>query len=136
MACQHWKDINIKGGGECTLGAYVKPSFGVCAQCPQNTEKGIWPTINQNPIKRVASFVQAQMTGKKVSLEIAQERYTICQSCQYKKLQNGHEVCGLSCRCPVKPKNAIIKTLTEVEENLPKWGCKHPQRKRGLGWQR
>ena len=30
IPCKHWRDCGVKGGGCCTIGAYNKPSFGVC----------------------------------------------------------------------------------------------------------
>lgn len=92
----------------------------------------------QNIIQKAITFFEAQVTGKRVSLEIVNERVATCQQCQHRKVSpKGTPFCGMGCGCPTEPKNsAILKSLVEIEENLPKWGCKHPLRRRGKGWKR
>lgn len=33
--CKHWQDCGVTGGGCCGIGAYTRPSNGVCFQCPK-----------------------------------------------------------------------------------------------------
>jgi hypothetical protein len=45
MACEHWQDCGITGGGCCGIKAYDRPSLGTCRQCPKNTAAGQWPLV-------------------------------------------------------------------------------------------
>lgn len=42
MTCLYWSDIGSPSGGACAIHR-VKPSFGFCRQCTDNTESGVWP---------------------------------------------------------------------------------------------
>lgn len=137
--------------------ADIKKCEGPCP-CPidgkdviRHAKEGICPknkyviSEEKNSVKpasqifeKAKTFIEAQLTAKRVPLEVIQERYKTCQECQYHKVDpNKNEYCGLGCGCTTKPKFGLIKSLTEVEENLPKWGCKHPLRgRRNKGWKR
>ena len=87
------------------------------------------PTINQ-----VLSFAQAVLLGKKVTQEIADERYAICQKCEHRGVdKHKHEFCRI-CGCQLSKSKNRIRNIVAYIENLPKWGCKHPSRERGNGW--
>jgi len=38
MACKHWVDCGIKGGGCCSINEYERPAFSVCRNCAKNTD--------------------------------------------------------------------------------------------------
>ena len=87
-------------------------------------------------ISSVLSLAEAVFTGSYVSEEIAQERLAICEECYYKKLNKDNNVyCGL-CGCRVLYPTWKAINLAAYEENLPKWGCKHPHRGFHGGWKR
>lgn len=84
---------------------------------------------------KALSAAQAILTARKVSDEICQERSKICGVCQFKHVdKHGIPYCG-QCGCQVSSNDTAILNLCRYEENLPKWGCKHPQREIG-GWKR
>lgn len=36
IPCKHWRGCEVVGGGCCNIGAYARPSFGVCLRvCEQ-----------------------------------------------------------------------------------------------------
>jgi hypothetical protein len=77
---------------------------------------------------KVASFVEAMLTAPRVSKEVEAQRLAICEKCDKRKLdKNGEPFCGL-CGCSVAKDGWKLMHLTHYEENLPKWGCKHPLR--------
>lgn len=97
-------------------------------------EKGDKPVPG---IKQAASFAQAMLTGTLVSEEVLQERLAICAGCDLfrEDRKSGERFCGV-CGCGIKNELRRGKNLAAFEENLPKWGCKHPKRVEGKGWKR
>lgn len=93
--------------------------------------------VRQRPFPRVAqmkTFAQAVVTGKYVSPEVVAMRLEICRRCEKRRVTPaGVEWCGM-CGCKVGNKSRQIDNLAAYEENLPRWGCKHPQRGKGRGW--
>ena len=87
------------------------------------------PTVGQ-----VKTFAQAMFTAKRVAPEIVEQRIAICRQCDKRRVTPaGVEWCR-NCGCKVSRKSKEIMNLAAYEENLPKWGCKHPLRKQGKGW--
>jgi len=85
---------------------------------------------------QMLTFVQASIFGKYVSEEIRQERETRCETCPYKRVDDaGIPWCAI-CGCGTSNVERQIRNLAAYEENLPYWGCKHPQRHEGAGWRR
>jgi hypothetical protein len=83
---------------------------------------------------QVKTFVQAMFTAKRVAPEIVEQRIAICRQCDKRRVTpQGIEWCR-NCNCKVSSKSKEIMNLAAYEENLPKWGCKHPLRKQGKGW--
>ena len=83
--------------------------------------------------KKAASLAQAIVENQRVLLEVSTMREKICLSCPHKKSDGKHNYCGV-CGCRVSSTSNRIMNLTTYVENLPKWGCKHPQRSKGQGW--
>jgi len=56
VACTHWEDCGVDGGGCCGIGEYERPSFGVCLTvCEKNTHppaRGLGDTLERG-IKRL-----------------------------------------------------------------------------------
>ncbi len=87
-------------------------------------------------VKRGTTLAAAILTGKYVSTEIVEERMATCRTCDFKRVNNrGVEWCGV-CGCKVSATHRELTNLVAYEENLPKWGCKHPKRAEGKGWKR
>lgn len=84
-------------------------------------------------VAKVASFAEAVLTSPRVSPEVEAERLSICDRCEHRKVPSDGTppFCGL-CGCKVSKEGWQVRNLAHYEENLPKWGCKHPQR----GWVR
>lgn len=92
--------------------------------------------------KQVATYLKALASAKRVPLEVVQEREATCAGCEYVRWseESGAPWCS-RCGCKVGGQASaflrwMLKKLTEVEENLPAWGCHHPQRSKGMGWKR
>lgn len=84
--------------------------------------------------KQAMSALQAMLTGTKVSLAVAKTRQAICAQCNYSRLTPaGVRWCGI-CGCSVHREAHTVLNLSHYAENLPLWGCKHPQRAVGKGW--
>ena len=117
--CQYRGFQNIKRDCECpdrvVLSCEVKGRIhvGSCLGCVDRKQSGF--------IEKAVSYGEALVFGKKVSDEEYTRRITTCQRCPYGK----GDVCSL-CGCNVFE-------LARYIENLPKWGCKHPERGK-LGW--
>lgn len=60
MACEHWKECGVVGGGCCSRGlGGGQPSLGFCGLvCDQNTAKGTWPDLKLPPASVVAVTIQ------------------------------------------------------------------------------
>ena len=93
--------------------------------------------VQKRPLPRTAqikTFVWAMLTGKYVSPEVVAQRIAICRQCDMCRITpRGIEWCGI-CGCKVGHQDRQIDNLAVYEENLPKWGCKHPLRMKGKGW--
>ncbi len=77
-------------------------------------------------IRKLKNFLRALMGNKKVAPKIANLRAAICVSCANLGRKRGHHVCSI-CGCRTQ-------VLSRYVENLPEWGCKHPEREVGKGW--
>ncbi len=98
---------------------------------PIQTQERRAPTVGQ-----AAAFIEAALTGRYISAEIARERQQTCAGCEFKRVNaEGTGWCGV-CGCKVSAREREITNLAAYEENLPKWGCKHPGRAEGKGWNR
>lgn len=85
-------------------------------------------------LRRASSLLRAILTGKRVSAEVCAAREAICATCdQVRKDEAGALWCS-RCGCGVSRADAQIKNLAAYVENLPRWGCKHPDRAYGKGW--
>jgi hypothetical protein len=93
--------------------------------------------VEQRPVPtlgQVKTLAEAMFTGKFVAPEIVAQRMANCRTCDKLRVTpQGVEWCGV-CGCRVSRKDREITNLAAYEENLPKWGCKHPLRKKGKGW--
>jgi hypothetical protein len=74
-------------------------------------------------------------TSKVVPLEVYDERQAVCRECSYARKDDSGIFCGV-CGCAVLREKKAIVNLAKYEENLPHWGCKHPERSKGKGWLR
>lgn len=88
-------------------------------------------TILERYAKNATTLAKAMATGKYVSDEERDARVAVCRTCEYYNGSNC-KICG--CHTGIKIRIAKILDLAAYEENLPSWGCKHPQRKDGKGW--
>ena len=110
-----WKEFAKKYN---TLKQQLRPTH----MRPRHTAKDAW------------NFARAQLTAKRVPKAIVDERMATCEKCEYVRTNaTKDKLCGI-CGCGVELKLKVLKNLVEVEENLPRWGCKHPKRKEGKGW--
>lgn len=82
---------------------------------------------------QAASFLEAMLTSPKVSADVEAARLAICDKCEHLRIPKDGtpSFCGL-CGCQVSKEAWRVRNLAAYTENLPKWGCKHPQR----GWKR
>lgn len=87
---------------------------------------------NLPSLSDVLSLAEAVFTGEKVPDKVIEARLAACQKCDYLR-KDKHHYCGL-CNCQVSSPKTRIMNLAAYAEKLPKWGCKHPGRKYGLGW--
>lgn len=83
--------------------------------------------------KRAAVAFAAMLLAPDVSEEIRDERRAICATCPMlrKRPKSEQKFCN-KCHCNIGGSD----DLTSKAENLPHWGCKHPQRGNGKGWKR
>lgn len=99
------------------------------AQKPAAIQQRPVPTLGQ-----VKTFAQAMFSGKFAASDVVAQRMAICRKCDKLRVTpTGVVWCG-ACGCRVSRKDREITNLAAYEENLPKWGCKHPLRKKGKGW--
>jgi hypothetical protein len=86
-------------------------------------------------VGNAASFALAMITGKFVEDQtVIEARRRTCETCEYRRIdKTGQGFCSL-CGCSVNAESKRITNLAAYEENLPAWGCKHPQRSEGKGW--
>ncbi|MCX6901689.1 MAG: hypothetical protein NT105_23670 [Verrucomicrobia bacterium] len=94
------------------------------------------PPATLRPLRKMigmaASFTQAWLTARHVPADVRQAREAVCAVCEYRLTLNGNVSCVL-CGCRVNG-GGSIRNLSGYEENLPRWGCKHPARSQGKGW--
>mgnify|MGYP003328436280 CR=1 FL=1 len=78
--------------------------------------------------------VEALFFGERVTDEVEKARALCCDSCDKLRVtpDTNQKYCG-ACGCNVG--SGLVFTLCKYKENLPKWGCKHPERAKGKGWQ-
>lgn len=84
-------------------------------------------------ISQVRSLTKALLSAKEVPLTVMQDRLETCLTCDKVKADKKTKFCGL-CGCSVSSDENKIVNLARYEENLPEWGCKHPERRNGYGW--
>jgi len=66
--------------------------------------------------------------GRSASPEIVAQRLEICRRCEKRRAgAMGVEWCGVS-GAKVNGRELRLENLVAHEENLPRWGCKHPER--------
>jgi len=95
----------------CTIKGLI--NVGSCLGCTDRKETAF--------IEKAVSYGEALVFGEKVSDQEYTRRIQTCQRCPYSK-----EGRCTQCGCHVFE-------LARYKENLPKWGCKHPERGK-LGW--
>ena len=96
----------------CTL--FDRSGLAQCVGCEDRVEEGF--------LNKATTYFEAMLKHNIVDSEIMQKRLEKCKDCD--QLENSK--CKL-CSCPVR-------VLAKHVENLPKWGCKHPQRGEQYGW--
>lgn len=139
---RHCTICRDKGGGAMWRKSVLKAFGGSDTpdfECPfgkQWGDKSASVTVQNRPVPtpgQVATFVQAVAFGKRVLDDTIQERLRTCSTCDYmRRTESGDTWCG-ACGCKISTNN-VVDNLAAYEENLPKWGCKHPKRAEGLGW--
>lgn len=86
--------------------------------------------IRKLSVQSAIYAAEAMLFGERVPENVRKLREEICASCEFGKYDGQLSYCNI-CGCNTKGKNLAI---TVYKENLPKYGCKHPQRKEGKGW--
>jgi GR25 family glycosyltransferase involved in LPS biosynthesis len=84
---------------------------------------------------KIASFAQAALLGRYVPDGVRKAREIVCRGCDQVRKDDKVYWCS-ACGCGVSGETRKIANLAAYEENLPRWGCKHPKREQGLGWGR
>ena len=78
----------------------------------------------------------AAFTAKRVGKEVLEERVGICGTCEFaRSTVDGQMFCGI-CSCNLSADPKAIINMAALEENLPAYGCAHPDRADGKGWRR
>jgi hypothetical protein len=116
------------------------PAVLAKAQAQQGAPKTDDPNVRP-PVTaaQAASFLQAMLISRRVSDEVEAERVAICNTCDKRGTDGKTSWCNV-CGCGVGADVRSILNLAHYEENLPKWGCKHPLRRyrdpagKLLGW--
>lgn len=115
----------------------IVPHHATVVQKSQPMAGTASPVVQQRPVPTVAqvkNFAMAIFSGKFAVAEIVAQRMATCRQCDKLRVSPaGVEWCGV-CGCRVSRKDREITNLAAYEENLPKWGCKHPLRGQGKGW--
>jgi len=120
-SCKHRESKTVTKGNcqcneylihRCTL--HESNGLAQCVGCEDRIEGSL--------LQKAMTLMAALVKHDIVNPEIMQTRLERCNPCEY--LKQGK--CSL-CSCPVR-------TLAKHVENLPKWGCKHPQRGEEYGW--
>ncbi len=109
MECEHYKPH--PHGAACQLKGKVC-SFGVCKNCPDNTTKGIWPTIKSQTIQIVPTVEEQRRWLDKVvpvctncnayggTIETPDMKIVVKVKCGRCKTCGGNTVGPLQRRCP------------------------------------
>ena len=84
-------------------------------------------------LSTAASLARAILTGEKVDEATQKARSQICAACDKVREDDKGPWCGI-CGCKVAQGDSRLTNLTAYKENLPHWGCKHPERDQGKGW--
>lgn len=84
---------------------------------------------NAKPIRKAINAATAILTAPHVSRETFEARQAACKTCEH----NANDHCNV-CGCKVQKEYKAIWNLPKHKENLPHWGCKHPERSSGKGW--
>lgn len=100
--------------------------------------KGVAPRVirQQRPrptAKQLLSFLSAAAHGRYVPADVATARDAICRGCDHQRENEQGRWCA-ACGCGTSAAARKITNLAAYEENLPHWGCKHPERAEGRGW--
>ena len=82
-------------------------------------------------LNKILTALEAVTTGEVVDAETVKQRYEICIKCN--KYNSKLEACNV-CGCGVANDRNKLFNLLRYKERLPRYGCKHPRRKRGQGW--
>ena len=125
-------DLVFDRESECWI--RLKKQYADAPPAPLDSYREIQERTNgkrKSLVRRTGSFLKALATGKKVSPEVLAERKVTCAECPL--MQGGR--CSI-CGCGVGAEFGQVMNLAAYEENLPEWGCKHPDRAKGLGWRR
>jgi hypothetical protein len=96
---------------------------------PMRANRPAIPTPTQ-----LANAARAKLTGRKVSLDVIEQRTAICRACDRARIDDAGKLWCSVCGCGVSGENREVMNLAAYEENLPRWGCKHPERAAGKGW--
>jgi hypothetical protein len=144
IECGHWSACGVTGGGCCAAGYWGgKPSLGICRTvCRLGVNPKTLEPPEETPVeppapskmgvrrrlRQVATAAMALAVGQRVPDVIAARRVKVCELCdKLDRDERGMPVCGV-CGCSVAPDLKRHLNLARFEENLPAWGCKHPQR--------
>lgn len=158
VGCAYWSDCGLVGGGCCACGLQGgSPTVGFCAfRCRQ--QAGPWraalaatlggmapstaanvalvsplnPPVADRPTpsaRQVVSFLTAFLTSPRVERRVELKRLAACAQCDHLRRASDSRLdwCGL-CGCKVSLEGFRLANLAAYAENLPHWGCKHPQR--------
>lgn len=80
-------------------------------------------------LKKIKTLFQAMLQARKVPIFTRQKRAAKCTGCDLiRKDPTTKKLFCSVCGCASGGGTNKIVNLTVYEENLPKWGCKHPKR--------
>jgi len=144
--CNQAVDIGKPHSVRCAIGKYFEPSVGTCMKVCNMRVKieeddgkyspPIQVVISHRPapdIHKVMSCADAALQGTYVDRATVLERMEICKRCEYRATDKKGDWCSL-CGCGLSYEDKRLTNLAAYEENLPVWGCKHPNRHHGKGW--
>lgn len=57
IGCEHWSECDIVGGGCCTIGAYDRPSYGICLNICEKYQGD--PVERERLAAQLAASIQA-----------------------------------------------------------------------------
>ncbi len=105
-------------------------------ECPHGIPWGFQGKQEPRPnpdASQVADFIAAMLLSPRVTDKVRAQRHAQCDKCDRLRVADGVKFCGM-CGCKVSKRGFNITDLCAYQENLPKWGCKHPERGKGKGW--